>query len=149
MNPFAVALAVVVQFTLPSHLAGPNPCVDVGMLMSDLDSCRVLYQVTGETGQLTAFAGQVHGLEGTVFSVDIPTTQPATVWAQTRRLWSPWSCNSNMFTINAPLSVPPGKARPYKYYDVAGRVIVRPLKPGVYFLRRDGDTESHRIVVIR
>ncbi|HEY6108668.1 MAG TPA: hypothetical protein VIV56_07175 [Gemmatimonadales bacterium] len=145
-----LVLLVSVCCTLPSTLVGPDHCSSGGAIMNDLDSARVVYRVQYGTQDQIAWAGQVHGLEGAAVCHDVLTDQVATVWYQTKRLRSPWSCPGEYIGINLTLDVPGLPAGPgeLKFYDIAGRRISRPTSPGVYFVRRD-ETLLPRLVILR
>jgi hypothetical protein len=102
----AAFLATLVSFTLPWNIAG-TPCSNTGPSMTDLDSVKVCYVVSGTTQERIAFAGPVHGQEGQSMTVDIPTSQVATAYVQCKRPLSKWSCVSNFVTLNETLDVPP------------------------------------------
>ena len=149
VNPFTLAFAVVVSFTLPSRIAGPDQCSEQGSNMYDLDSLLVQYREQNGPEDKTAFYGAVWGREGTQMDVDVPTSLVATVWARTKRPLSPWSCPSNLFTVNGTLSVPPTRQLPPpKYFDIAGREVALPTSPGIYLLRTPGQP-TVKIVRIR
>jgi hypothetical protein len=140
-------LVTLVTFTLPWNLAGPNPCTQTGATMSDLDSVKVSYLVSGTLDERVAFAGPVHGQEGQSMTVDVPTTAPATVWVQTKRPLSRWSCASGMIGVNLTLDVPVSHVRELDWYDVTGRKITPPTKPGLYWKRWRGERIGHVIVI--
>jgi len=142
----AAFLATLVSFTLPWNIAG-TPCSNTGPTMIDLDSVKVCYVVSGTTTERVAFAGPVHGMEGQSMTVDIPTTQVATAYVQCKRPFSRWSCASNMVTVNGTLDVGAGGPRVLDYYDVSGRKIIPPTKPGLYWKRWRGERIGHVIVI--
>lgn len=160
----AIALAIVVSFTLPDSNAAvdsvgrsvtwPFVCDRGSFLLSDLDSAFVWVQSYAHPQSYVARALGVRGLEGEPCSVAIPDadTTGGQVQVVTSDRAGNRSCGSNVVLLHggaleAPRGPPPLESGPSRLYDLSGRRVQPPLAPGVYFERHASGVQ--RIVVIR
>lgn len=145
----APAFGAILTCVLPSQKAGPDGCAEGSQPLSDLESVFVYGQPIRASAPVLLSSGLVIGREGVPYSLALSPDTIETVWVVTSRVGGRRSCPSNAVTIgprvsveHAPPTPPPG------VYDLAGRHVTSPTRPGIYFARY-GHGRPSRIIVIR
>jgi hypothetical protein len=143
---------VTIQFTLPSFNALPGPGCGVSEVpLEDLDSLFVQWRPAGAPAR-TLRAFRVRGWEGAPFYVGLAAIgdTAGTVWLVTSDLSGnrdrcPAAIAVNGGTTDVPLT---HRERLVRFYDLMGRRVERPTKPGIYFRRVEGE-RTGRVVIVR
>lgn len=151
-----LALLVTVWFTLPSNQdIGHNctgllitcnevNCDTVTVAETDLATVRLYWWDRWASSPYLFREKSVVGMEGQRDSLELPDGILATVYVTTTDSAGNESCPSNYITISGVVGVGSHPVKP-RYYDIAGRRVEKPDKPGIYWEVRG---RTHRKIVV-
>jgi hypothetical protein len=148
----ALLLAASIQFTLPGYKAANAAC-DPGTVPVVLESLFVWGEVYPSPPRILR-SFYVQGWEGSPYYVGLALLgdSAAQVWLTTTAPGSPPSCPSRRVGVNGAVTDVPlpwaNRERLVRYFDISGRRVERPRRPGIYFKSVEGE-RVRRIVVLR
>jgi hypothetical protein len=129
-----VAAMVTLAFTLPTHSAGPvDGCAEGPHELHALDEVR-LYQLGQNVPEQHHVAGPLGSRDS--FRVDVSDGAQRTYYVTCTNQDGAESCPSNWITLNGGLDAPVYIPERLRWYDVAGREVAGPARPGVYWWKQ-------------
>lgn len=144
MNPAAVLLTSLV-FTIPYFTSGQ--CDSLTKLPAAAATLKIYWGARYSPWRLLRTEG-VRGREGARHVFSVPDSE-GTVYVTVTDLGGNEGCPSNHITVNIPPTAvsPTQENAAAEWFDVAGRKIDAPRAPGVYFVRRNGQTRKAIMLV--